>query len=215
MIKLKLELGRDPASGQGQQELTKFKYALKHAQEELYENHDWEFLDIHRDESLVAGSRYYSFDPDLSFERIRCAVVKENGDWYPVSYGISPHDYNIEDSDSDEREGRVLKWDAYESDQFEVWPIPDANDQTLRFYGTKNLAALSADTDRADLDDLLIVYTAAMNLSRDESEMAKFARKAQERLTRLKGQENKIRVFNMGGHQVAYPSGHIRIRHVH
>lgn len=215
VLKLRLELGRDPSSGQGQQELTKFKYALKHAQEELYENHDWEFLSIHRDESLVAGSRYYSFDSDLNFERVSEAKIKVNGSWYPVKYGIDSHDYNAYDSSEDERSNWVKKWDSYEGDQYEVWPIPDANDQTLRFYGTKVLSPLVADTDRADLDDLLIVLTAASALSSKENDIVRFATRAEQRLHRLKAEGSKLAVANMAGKRHPTHDGRIRITHIH
>ena len=215
VTKLRLELGRDPSSGQGQQELTRFKKMLEHTQEELYEEHDWEFLSIHRDESLVAGSRYYSFDADLSFERVERAEVKVDGTWYPVSYGITPDHYNTYDSADDERSDRVLCWDAYESDQFEVWPLPNANDQSLRFYGTKNLSRLTADTDRADLDDLLIVTTAAAKLATNETQMSSLLARAAGRLSRLKANDNKTTVFNMGGRGSRATSNRVvRITHV-
>ena len=198
LLKLKLELGRDVSSGQGTQEDTRFKHALKSAQEDLYENNDWEFLSIHRDETLVAGGRYYSFDADLSFESIDLAQVKVDGQWINVCSGIGANEYNLYDSDEDERTSQVYKWDSYESDQFEVWPIPDSNTQTLRFYGTKALSAFDSNTDTADLDSLLIIYKAAISISKDQVELMKFTRKYEDRMHRLRAKQSKGCNFSMG-----------------
>lgn len=49
------------------------------------------------------------------------------------------------------------------NDEIEVWPVPSATD-TLYLPGKKALSALSADSDTADLDDMLIVITLAAEI---------------------------------------------------
>jgi hypothetical protein len=71
---------------------------------------------------------------------------------------------------------------------FEVWPVP-ALAQTLRFTGQRPVRALSADTDNADLDDVLLVLSVAfdrlMLLKRDAAAQT-MAQRAQERFRALR-----------------------------
>jgi len=66
---------------------------------------------------------------------------------------------------------------------FEIWPIP-ASSQTVRFTGQRNISPLIADTDTADLDDLMIVlFSAAEILTRNKQQDAPLKlQKAQSRL---------------------------------
>ncbi len=103
----------------------------------------------------------------------------------------------------------VRKWDILEEIDFkgaaviklEVWPIPAVAD-TLYLVGKRSLSALTADADTADLDDALIVRTAAAELTAREnkrdSEIHSSA--AQARFARLKSRLNAGTVpFSMLG----------------
>lgn len=199
--KLRAETGRSTSLAQGAQELDHLKQILQRTQEDLYDRYDWEFKNITRDESMVAGSRYYTLDSDLSFDNVSyCVCQPSNGEsWYDVAYGIDEHLYNILDSDQDEREEWVRHWDQYEGNQYEVWPIPATSDATLRFRGKKVLSALVADSDTADLDDQLIVlHAAAELLAPDDGELAALKLKmAERRLATLLGLQSKSAPVNL------------------
>ncbi len=89
----------------------------------------------------------------------------------------------------------VQKWDILEETDFkgtatikiEVWPIPAAAD-TLYLVGKRSLSALIADSDTADLDDQLIVRTAAAELTARENkrDSESHSAAAQARFVRLK-----------------------------
>ena len=180
------------------------KRILARVQETLWTDYVWPHLFVRRDKDLMAGQRYYSFPSDLSFERIEVMKVdvKYAGQWQGVRYGIGDAEYNSRDSDNDERDSPVRAWSHYEDNQFEVWPIPAADDeQTLRFQGVKKLAPLIANENRADLDDNLIVLFAAAEIlaaQKAEDSQAKLTA-AQNLYRRLKQQQSKSTMIVMGG----------------
>jgi len=89
----------------------------------------------------------------------------------------------------------VRKWDILEETDFkgtaaikiEVWPIPATAD-TLYLVGKRSLSTLTVDSDTADLDDQLIVRTAAAELTARENKRDSEAHSAavQARFTVLK-----------------------------
>jgi hypothetical protein len=204
VVMLREECGHATSAALGQNYEPHLKHLLRRTQEVLWNDHDWPHLRIQRDEPLLAGERYYSFPPDLAFERVESlnAFVKYAGDWHPIVYGIGPAQYNTNDSEEGEQESEVRRWAHYEGGQYEVWPVPPANDeQTLRFYGLKKLSNLLANEDRADLDDhLIVLFAAAEILKRQKSPDApeKLAI-AQQLFRRLKGQQSKTTMVIMGG----------------
>jgi len=72
-------------------------------------------------------------------------------------------------------------------DQVEIWPIPVAA-QTVRFEGQRNVLTLSANSDKADLDDLLLVYWVAADYLalRQQPNAALQLKKAMDHLTKLR-----------------------------
>ena len=67
-----------------------------------------------------------------------------------------------------EQGGPIQHWDIREDDEasaerIEVWPVPSAED-TFWITGKRNLTAFTADSDTCDLDDQLLVMTAAAEL---------------------------------------------------
>lgn len=198
---LREEIGDATSAGLGQNNLPHLKRILQRTQEFLWNDHTWPHLRVYREEVLQAGQRHYSFPADLDFDRVENVHVRYDEDWRPVVYGIEQAHYNVSDPELNEREDPVVRWQAHEGDQYEVWPLPATNGLRLRFEGIKKLAPLVADVDRADLDDNLIVLFAATEiLARRQSADAKTKENLATRLyNKLKGQQSKKGMFVMGG----------------
>jgi hypothetical protein len=157
------EAGFASTAAMSQNVLEAVKTTLRRTQDVLYEDWSWPHLRVERDELLKAGERYYSFPPDLNHEKIEFAVVRESPEdrWTDVVYGITPGMRNDSNSELDDRRDPVLAWQYYEDEQYEVWPMPATDGGTLRFTGLRKVRPLVKDSDRADLDDRLIVLYAA------------------------------------------------------
>lgn len=198
---LRAEIGASPNVAMGVNTIEQFDQLLRRTQERLWHDFDWSFGVIDRDEPLLAGQRYYAFDQDIDFDRICCAQVKYSELWHPISYGIGTDEMNNYDSDTGEASEPALRWRHYEGNQFEVWPIPTTNNQTLRFRAVRKLPPLIATTDTALLDDTLIVlFAAAEHLARTKAQdaAAKLSQ-AQSHFNRLKGMGLKTDRFVYGG----------------
>lgn len=172
----------------------KLKHMLRRKQQELYDGYQWPFLSMRPTKTLAAGQRYYDFPTDFNLETIDGVHVKDNGTYKPVERGITPAHLNHHDSDDDERADPVRCWDVQwtgSATQIEVWPIPATSGSILRFTGKRNLRALVADADVADLDDYLIVlFCAAEMLQAQDAKDAQIkAGLAQARLNILKARQ--------------------------
>jgi hypothetical protein len=204
---LREEIGDATSAALGQNNLPHLKRVLARTQEFLWNDHTWAHLRVYREEVLQAGQRYYSFPADLAFDRVENVHVRHDETWRPVEYGIELGHYNSSDPELDDRDDPVIRWQAYEDDQYEVWPLPATNGTAdgsgrMRFEGIKKLDPLIADGDRAELDDNLIVLFAATEiLARRDSKDAKAKENLATRLyNRLKGQQTgKKGMFVMGG----------------
>lgn len=198
---LRAEIGASPSVSMGVNTIEQFDHLLRRTQERLWQDFDWSFGVIDRDEPLLAGERYYAFDPDIDYDRIMCAQVKYSDLWHPISYGIGTDEMNNYDSDQGEASEPALRWRHYEGNRFEVWPIPTTNNQILRFRAVRKLPPLIATTDTALLDDTLIVlFAAAEHLARTKAQdaAAKLSQ-AQSHFNRLKGMGLKTDRFVYGG----------------
>lgn len=180
---------------------------IQRTQRRLWNDYDWPFLKIKRSIEVQAGQRYYDIPDDLTFERIRFMEFKYGNNWIPVQYGINRSHYNQFDSDQGIRSWPVERYDAYENNQLEVWPIPSLNansttlDGMIRVWGIRNLSPLIAESDTADLDDqLLVLYAAGELLTRQKQAdaQAKLAQ-AQAHYQRLKARSAKTETFVISG----------------
>lgn len=198
---LREECGHATSAALGQNTLPRMKRVLQRTQEFLWGDHQWPHLRAYREELLQAGQRYYTFPPDLAFDRIENVHVRWDDTWRPVCYGIELDNYNAQDPELDDRDDPVLRWQVYEDGQFEVWPLPATNGIRLRFEGIRKLAPLIDDADRADLDDnLLVLFAAAEILSKQKGGDAQAKVQMAGRLyAQLKGQQSKSTMFVMGG----------------
>lgn len=169
MLRRELKIAESPALGKNTREA--HAHALRSAQERLYTAKDWPFKNIYRDIAGAAGQRYYGLPSNMRLEDIREAKVKVGNQWLDLDRGISTEQFNAVNSDADVRQDYIRRWDNYNDpttnlDMLEAWPIPTTNAaSTMRFFGVRSLSALVADADKADLDDLAIVLTAAADLA--------------------------------------------------
>lgn len=198
---LRAEIGASTNVAMGVNTLPSIKQLLRRTQERLWADFDWPFAFIERDEPMLNGQRYYTFDNDVDFDRIVSAHVKWEDTWRPLCYGIGPEQYNTSDSEDGEKEDPVTNWRHYEGNQFEVWPIPASDDCKIRFKAVKKLPALIADSDVALLDDnLIVLFAAAEMLARSKSDDAQAKlQAAQAHYVKLKGLGIKTDVFTLGG----------------
>lgn len=192
VAQLRAETNRSQNVNIGVGELDNLKELLRRNQELLYEEHDWPHMEVERSISLAAGQRYYDFPSDLDYERIEEIAFKYAGAYVDLTRGISLKDYSKFDSNAatPERSSPAVKWDIRHTgttEQFEIWPIPNEAG-TVYLRGIKTLNPLVDETDRAELDDRLIVlFSAAELLARSNSGDAKAkAEQANKRMDKLK-----------------------------
>lgn len=177
VAQLRAETGRNQSVTVGVAELDNLKEMLRRVQEQLYDDYPWPHLRVQRTVALLQSGRYYDFPTDLNMDRIERVALKYSGQYVEIERGIEFGDYTIYDSNAATESTPARKWDIRFTDtteQIEIWPIPNSDDQTLYLFGTKSLSTLVEESDRADLDDRLIVlYAAAEMLARQGSKDAK------------------------------------------
>lgn len=141
----------------------------------LWEDFNWPHLRVKRDIAVQDGQRYYDAPEDIDIDRIECIEIKDGNLWRPLDYGIDRIQYNVYDSDLDQRTWPIRRWMIAEGDlgdveQIEVWPIADRDqdattlDATLRVTGFRRPSTLVQDSDRCDLDSRLVVGYAAAEI---------------------------------------------------
>lgn len=180
---------------------------LQRVQEGLWDEYTWPHLRVRIDVPLQKSQRYYGLPDNMKIDRIEKLEVFTNGLWRPLFANIEPEHLNTYNSDLGREAWPPIRWQLHGYEEIEIWPIPSASqnadtlDGTLRFTGIRNLNPLVADTDRADLDDRVIVlYAAAETLA------ATGAKDAQAKLDRanaiLRAKRNGLtprKKFNMFG----------------
>ena len=150
---------------------------LQLKQEWFWGDFAWPHLRVERFFNLAAGQRYYDPDAltdesgavkgDIDIDRISKIDVRYSSTYVPVAPGVDDGHYAAHDSELDQRAWPAQRWMLTEGEQIEIWPVPDQNaDATtlegrVRVTGIRRLRPLIADTDVADLDDQLIVKSAA------------------------------------------------------
>lgn len=198
---LRAEIGASSNVAMGVNTQDQYDHVLRRTQARLWADHDWSFGFIERDEPLLKNERYYAFDNDIDYDRISMASVRWGDIWRPMQAGITPELFNTFDSDAGETSTPAMRWQHYEGNQFEVWPVPSENGQILRFRAIKKLPPLLSPADTAVLDDNLIVLFAAAELlgrSKAADAPAKLSQ-ATSHYNKLKGNSNKDDRFIFGG----------------
>jgi hypothetical protein len=213
VAQLRAETGRTQDVSIGTDEVENLKNLLRRTQEVLYDEYDWPFLMVERSMTLNNGQRYYDFPTDVNYDRLKSVKYKYGNVYTDIERGITFDDFSIFDSNIDERSSPLLKWDVRNTgsgEQMEVWPIPNQTG-SVHFFGVKTLANLTQDSDRADLDDRLIVlFAAAEMLARQKSRDAQAkAQQADKRLLKLRANsQSSSRTVRLG--QRSTPPTHTR-----
>lgn len=209
VTKLKSEIGESLDASATGKDLA-FQQLLDNKQAWLASEFDWPFLQHRWDVACGVASRYLTFptvESDegatvaINFERPVMVEVKFNERWQKVKYGIGGAEFNSNDSDLNLVLDPVQKWrfatdtsEAANPDQFEIWPMP-ATGQTLRFTGQRAITPMVVGTNtttnganKADLDDMLIVYFVAAELlaRADQADSQLKASLAQERMRQVR-----------------------------
>lgn len=199
---VKFECRRSTDSSRGIGNRDYIVQIVKRTYETLWDEHDWPMARAIRDITLAAGQYRYDFPADMDYENIRKVRTLDGNVWIPVDQGVDDRQYTHIDPESDERSSPVLRWDMIDAgagDQIEVWPMPDSAG-TLRLRGLRNRSDLVADDDRADIDSLVIILSAAATIYADSGQKASAeARQAAagRRLARIKSRNASKRVLNM------------------
>ncbi len=120
---LRAEVGHSLQPNLGKATRDVFINMLQRTQRRLWDDYSWPFLSITRDIAISAGQRYYDVPNDLVFERIERMETKHGDYWSKLKYGITAEHYNQHDSDRGIRSSPIRRYDAYENNQIELWPI--------------------------------------------------------------------------------------------
>lgn len=198
---VKAEIGYSLTTGVAVAEDTRIKLLLKQQQMDLAALFDWPFLQRTGDVLLAAGDRTATLPTTLDYERPVQVATLDSKIWRPLTFGISPEELTIWNSDDGDTADPIQRWKYSTDTTFEVWPRP-ATATTVRFTGQKKLSPLTADSHTADLDDLLLVLFTAAEILAGEKQAdaaAKLAR-AQRRFDTLKAAYPKpLSVFKLHG----------------
>lgn len=195
---------------------------IQRTQEALWEDYSWPHLRVERYLQPQIGQRFY--DPagckkvdqntgllvaagDVNIDRVDHLWLRDGDTWRPLCPGIKPDLYNQWDSDAGETAWPIEHWQIAESDNIELWPVPDQDGvettfvNMLKFVGVRNLGTFTEDTDTADIDDQAIILFAAAKLSTAENAQ-KFVSQGQQRIRSLRANTNavrRVRVFGRTG----------------
>ncbi len=190
VTRVKAKTGRAQSVAVGVDDLPRIQEEINIVYAALYHDHDWPHLRKVFDRiTLQAGERYYNLPDGLNVERVENVCA-----WWmlvstPLIRGISAQHYNAYDSVNDDRVEPALRWDVRwtgSSDQIEIWPLPNTNEQELEFTGIQAAPRLVADIDVCLLDDTLVVLFASAALVKDKDESEKILKLAQGHLQTLK-----------------------------
>lgn len=185
---LRNECGISSNSSRGNDQLAYLQQLINRHYQAAVDEFDWPFLrvdDIDASKVLEAGERYYDFpNVQLDFSRTVTAWTFWGNQWTPLIYGIDLTDYNALNPELNQRADPVMKWMNHDERQFEVWPLPASNGELtytdtgqvtsisgpiVRFTGRKLPEALTGDSSRMDMDDILVVLRAAAEVLAKQS----------------------------------------------
>lgn len=207
------ECGLSSNTSRGIDHQDHIRQLIKRTYKVLSEDYDWQHLVIKRDFDvsrvvLQAGDRYYNWPAILNPLKVDGAWVKWGSTWQPLAYGITYPDRNTQDPDANQRSDPPMRWQFYGDDQFEVWPLPNSNGTAngvneVAFEGQKRVEELLADTNRLDMDDILVSLLVSVEILSELKKMEAAQVKGQAatlRFDRLRANlSNKTRyVMGMG-----------------
>lgn len=213
-----VEMARNEArlstnSSRGIDHLEHVKQLVRRHYTMLAEDFDWEHLQLKRDydvsrKRMEAGSRFYDFPAALNPLKITKMWLKWGNVWRPVTHGIDFANYSGLDPDASQRGDPILRWDFRDGTGFEVWPVPASDGDVgapysnwVGFEGQKQVEAYVSDSNRADMDDLMLSLFVGGELmienGQGEGGKAKIAA-AERRRVRLRANLSNRQRFTMG-----------------
>lgn len=160
------ETGMSSATSQGIDNLAKIKRFIRRTHIMLADSYEWEHLVLTMGNAVLAiggDQQFYTFPETLNTDRPFVVHLHLNGVWTRLEPGITPERYNEIDSYGTGR-GDPLLWDWNGATGIEVWPVPATAGGELHFTGTKKANALVAESDQADIDDILISLQVAAEI---------------------------------------------------
>lgn len=213
---LRAECGHSTSVAAGIDNEASLLQKLQRTQIMLYDEYDWPFMMKEWDIPMQTGVRYYDFPTEPGFPGLTVinlegtvgAWIDYSGRPIELARGIGQYQYAQYNSNAEnpDQADPVRRWDIKRStdskEQIEVWPIPAGNTNILWLHGKKKPRPLVAAIDVADLDDQLIVLTAAAEiLARQKSADApKVEAAAAARLKQLKERtKGGTRMFTLTG----------------
>ncbi len=177
VVMLRAELGESLQANLGLNTLETYKMRLARVQRRLYLEWDWQLFRSYTDVPMKADTKYYDF-PVIP-ETVERIEVIFNEILTPLRQGINGVEYST--YRGDEKYDPPNRWDYYldptgadsqvDNNQFEIWPTPTADDvSVVRFYGKRQIPDLTSNSDKAILDDDLIVMFAAASLTKKKDD---------------------------------------------
>lgn len=157
----RLGMGAQGASGTAQALLRSF---LRNGQTQLYWAQDWKHLTDYADATLGVGQNMLDFptagtmNADIGCTRDRRVLRVEtvyNGQWRRIPEGIRTEDWSTMDTRS-----YPVRCERYA--QLMLYPKADQL-YTVRFWFVGDLAPFAVSTDRASLDDEMVLLHAVTN----------------------------------------------------
>lgn len=205
-----LEMVRDETrvssnSSRGTDHANYLRRLIKRHYQMLADDWDWPHLRIRKEDAgklTQAGERYYDFPVELRTDRINQAWARHGSDiWIKMDYCISPEQLNQLNSDNSAiRYDPALRWQWYNDRQFEIWPTPTIDGIEIRFEGGRKITELTDDNARADIDDILISLSVAVEVlsGTKQSDAEKKQSAFTQRLFRLRAENSSRKRIQVG-----------------
>jgi hypothetical protein len=133
---------------------------LRACQRKLYWGHDFSELEV-IDETTQAqeGQHAYDWPDDIEPKKISKIWCKDSsittGNFFLMDEGITGRNYGLVTSADYDRPRKYVR-----SSQLKVWPYPDSNNYYFVIKGIQRLNAFTADSDRATIEEELILELA-------------------------------------------------------
>lgn len=174
--------------------------ALRDAQTLLYYTHDWAHLRRYETKQTGASATLIDYPATADQDRIKALSVYRGGVWSKALVkGIAPELYTYQANES-----WPQRWEPYA--QIEIWPQTDA-DYAVRIFFIKALDAFTGDTDRASIDDTMIMLVAKANMKAHyrHPDAARYDTQASALINSLKAKSWSKSVFNADDYSEAEP----------
>lgn len=193
---------------------------------QLAEDFDWVHLNLKKDSAvgrvlLQAGLKSYAFPTALNVNKISQAYVRFGNVWQRVNYGITYEHYSAFSPDLNQRTDPVTNWQFYSDIEFEVWPLPAtngvANDTNeFAFEGQRKTDSLLQDSDKVDMDDILVSLLAAAEILAGNNQKLAAQQKSElavARLLRVRGNLGSKTRYTIGLGRIASSDERLYPRH--